>query len=135
MRRHVPPVIAALTSIVGSVGLFTILVALLRPGHVSREYLAFAVWSVPPAMVVGLATPVLRRRLSGRSVLARGTGAITSGALTGVVWAFASYYLSGGYVLAFDAPVLYCWGVGAMLGFLVACFWPDMGHASARAAA
>ena len=126
MSRYVPLLIAALTSIVGSVVTFAILVAVRRPGHVSREYLAIALWSVPPAVAVGLAAAVLRRRLSGWSVPVRGAGAIVSGALIGVAWAFASYYLSGGYVLAFDAPILYCWSIGATLGFLVACFWADM---------
>jgi hypothetical protein len=134
MRRHVPPLIAALTSILGSVAMFAILVAVLRPGHISREYLGIAVWSVPLAMAVGLIAAVLRRRLSGRSVLTRCIGAIISGVLTGVAWAFASYYLSGGYVLAFDAPVLYCWSVGAILGLFVAFFWADMRHPSVRAA-
>ena len=37
MRRLVP------TLILGSVAMFAILVAVLRPGHVSREYLGIAV--------------------------------------------------------------------------------------------
>lgn len=53
MRRHVPPLIAALTSIVGSVAIFAILVAVLRPGRGSREYLAITLWSVPLAVSVG----------------------------------------------------------------------------------
>jgi len=53
MRRHVPALVAALTSILGSVAMFAILVALQRPGHISREYLGIAVWSLPPAVTVG----------------------------------------------------------------------------------
>jgi len=132
MRRCVPPLIAALTSIVGSVAMFAILILVLRPGWVSHEYLGLAVWSVPPAIVVALAARVLGRPIAERSAIVRCAVATVTGAVIGVGWAFASYYLSAGWVLAFDAPVLYCWSFGAILGLLIVFLWPTLGQSYAQ---
>jgi hypothetical protein len=135
MGRYLPLLSAAVLSILGSVGTFAILVAVKRPGWASHEYLAITAWSAPVGLLTALLAQMLRRRLAGRPGLIRGAAALAAGAVIGVGWAFATFYLSGGWVMAFDAPVLYCWSSGAVLGCLTACFWPDMSRAQSQAAA
>jgi hypothetical protein len=108
--------------------MFALLLIVLRTGRVSREYWGVALWSVPPATVVVVVARVFGRCLARRPRIVRSIASFVAGTIIGIGWAVLSYYLSSGLVLAFDAPVLYCWSFGAILGLLVACFWPGMGQ-------
>jgi hypothetical protein len=135
MPGFLPALGAATAAVAGSLGAFSILVALRRPAWASHEHLALLVWSVPLGLLVLLLSLAVRRRVMNASVLARIAVALVAGVLSGVAWSYASYYLSGGWVMAFDAPVLFCWSAGASAGLIVAFLWPGAEQNSARAAA
>ena len=125
---------AAIVTVAGSLGTFIILVRMLRPGFESREQGAVILWTVPLAvLVVGLAA-LLHRTGARWQPWVRILVIASLGFALAAAYAIAGYFLSGGWILAFDAPVLYCWAVGAIAGMLVALA-PVRRGSSARKAA
>lgn len=81
----------------------------------TSEYPFLLLWSLPPAALVYPAA----RRLRGGPVR-RVSLAALAGILIGIGWTYAALFLSGGYLLAADFPVLWCWVWGAVAGLLMA---------------
>jgi hypothetical protein len=90
------------------------------------EYPFLALWSVPPALVVY----PLARRVRGHAPR-RVAIATAAGIAVGLAWTFTALFLSGGYLLAADFPVLWCWVWGAVAGLLAAVTPRDRAGASA----
>ncbi len=130
MRHWLPELMAGLVVIGGTLLAATAFLALRPPPWHSREHVALALWSLPPALATAVVARVLRRRLAGVPAWRRAMATAIVGFLLGVGWAFASYFISGGYVMAFDVPVLYCWTTGTVFGLLLALFWRDMGSSN-----
>ena len=87
----------------------------------STETPAFGFWSIPLAVIVAWLALVVRRTWGEFALAWRALGSAVAGIALGVAYAFAAYFLSGGWVLAFDFPVLYCWAIGAVAGLVVGC--------------
>ena len=100
-------------------------IALNPPPWEVTEYAAFALWSVPLAIVVVLLSGPLRRRLVAFSGFLRVAVACIAGLLAGGGCAFTGYFVTGGWILAYDFPVLYCWVAGAAVGLAIALLWPE----------
>jgi hypothetical protein len=102
---------------------FWLLVRLLRPGWVSHEYGAIAVWSLPLGFLVLLTARPLRTRFLDRPLL-RGFAALLAALLASIAWTFLAVALTGGYALAFDANPLWCWTAASLAGVAVDLRWP-----------
>ena len=79
---------------------------------------AFALWTLPLAVVVAGLARVMRRAWADLARLWRVLGALLAGAALGVAFAFAVYFASGGAIVTFEFPVLYCWVSGAVVGLV-----------------
>jgi len=99
-------------------------VAIHPPPWKVKEYGGLAVWTIPLAILVATAAGLIER-VFGRRGLLRVVVALVAGVLSGIGYAFGCYYLSSGWVMAFDFPVIYCWMAGALAGFLVAAVWSE----------
>lgn len=122
LNRLVRWVAVVAATVGGAFGTFALLLRLLRPGWVSREYGAIAFWSLPLAALV-LVGATLIGRFRARPWLFRSLAVVTCIAIT-VGWTLLAIALTGGYALAFDANPFYCWLVGSATGMLVANTWP-----------
>jgi hypothetical protein len=87
----------------------------------STETLTFGLWSIPLAAIVAFLALRVRRTWGEFALAWRALGSAVAGIALGVAYAFAAYFLSGGWVLAFGFPVLYCWVIGAVAGLVVGC--------------
>ena len=80
----------------------------------TRELPTFFVWSLPLGITIGL--------LSGRPwprwrwPLWRALAAALAGLLVGVAWTLVGWFVVGGWMLAWDFPVLYCWALAGAAG-------------------
>jgi hypothetical protein len=108
-------------------------IALMAPPWVTREYTAFAIWSLPLGVFVVVASVLLRRLLTRSGRTTRAIVGLIAGIMAAVAYIYAAFYATGGYVMAFDFPLLYCWGAGAVAGFLVALFWKSAASAASPA--
>jgi hypothetical protein len=120
-RTKLQLVLAGASTILASVLAARLSIALNPPPWVTREYTAFAIWSAPLAVLVFICGYWLRRLLLNRTALIRTTAVVSAAIVLGVAYAFSVFYLSGGYVMAYDFPVLYCWTIGALVGITIAC--------------
>jgi hypothetical protein len=107
----------------GVVGVLTVVasvaLAAVAPNRVvggTHELLGFALWSIP----LGFAVARLGQRWSFARLApaSRAAAASATGLLLGVAWTLIGWILVGGYMLAWDFPVFYCWALGAALGML-----------------
>jgi hypothetical protein len=110
----------------GSVASFGFLLELHPPPWRTTEYAGIGLWSVPEALVILAFGAPARRWLTGRPPLLRVAAALGIAVLSAVLWTFAAYFASGGYIMAFDANPLFSWMGGAIGGSLVSMLWPDM---------
>ena len=78
----------------------------------------FALWSIPLGVLVAALARGLRRAWGGLWLGWRALGALVAGLALGVAYAFAAYFASDRWVLAFEFPVLYCWAGGAVAGLV-----------------
>ena len=117
-RGLIRPLVGALVSLAVTelTAWLALLYQSLGPSH---EYVALLVWSLPVAALVFLIGAWTKLRPADRLV-PRGLLAVFWGIVVGWGWSFLAYYLSGGWVMAFDVPVLWCWTYGAAIGLLVA---------------
>lgn len=107
------------------VGAFTIAVSVLlaffAPGRVvggMHELAPFAVWSLPlGGLLAVFASRPRFQRLSGWT---GGVASSLSGLLIGVALAMAGWLLVGGWMLAWDFPVLFCWTLAGSFGAVLA---------------
>ena len=111
------------TTIAVAFTLFWLLVRMLRPGWVSHEYGAIAVWSLPLGFLVLLTGRPLRTRFLDRPLL-RGFAALLAGLLASIAWTFLAVAFTGGAALAFDANPLWCWMAASLAGVAVDLRWP-----------
>ncbi|HEY9426509.1 MAG TPA: hypothetical protein VIR34_05090 [Gemmatimonadaceae bacterium] len=81
----------------------------------THEYPFLLLWSVPPALIVYPVARLLRGGVAARAALG-----VVLGIGIGVAWTAAAYVQSGGYLLAADFPVFWCWTWGAVAGILTA---------------
>jgi hypothetical protein len=95
--------------------------ALTPPPWASEEAFAFGVWSVPLGVIVAGVALLIRRAWGEFSIVWRALGSMLAGAALGVAYAFGAYFVSGGAVMSFAVPVLYCWVAGAIVGLATAC--------------
>ena len=82
------------------------------------ELIGFFLWSLPLGCVVGFAAHKPRARRWHPYV--HGAIAIGAGFVTGIVVTMIGWLMVGGWMLAWDFPVLYCWSLAAVGGFLAA---------------
>lgn len=96
----------------------------------TSEYPFLVLWSLPPALLVYPTARRMRGDPRRRAVVAT-----VAGILIGLGWTFAALFLSGGYLLAADFPVLWCWVWGAVAGLLAATTpWTRAGRLAALTA-
>lgn len=100
------------------------------PRESTSEYPFLVTWSIPPALAVYVVAPLVR----GGPLRRAGTATLL-GIVVGLAWAAAALVLSGGYLLAADFPVLWCWIWGAVVGLLVGTTSPTRQGATAALAA
>ena len=89
------------------------------------EYLALLVWSLPLAAAVLLVGAWPRLRPADR-LIRRGLYVVLCSVAIAWGWSVLVYYLSGGWVLGFAAPVLWCWTYGAVAGLLIVWAPPNL---------
>ncbi len=99
----------------------SLLLAFLAPGRVvggMHELVPFAVWSLP---LGGLLALFARRpRFQRLPEWVRGVASSLSGLLIGVALTMAGWLLVGGWMLAWDFPVLFCWALAGSFGAVLA---------------
>jgi hypothetical protein len=88
---------------------------------------AFALWTLPLAIVVAGLARLLRRTWGDLERLWRALGAVLAGAAVGVAFSFAVYFASGGAIVTFEFPVLYCWVAGAVVGLVAGSLMRTVG--------
>jgi hypothetical protein len=113
MRR---PILLGLSTTLAAVAIAAAF-ALATHGRVS-ELLGFAVWSLPLGFVVGFAAR--KPRVRRWHPFIHGAIAIFSGFMSGVTLTVIGWFMIGGWMLAWDFPVLYCWSLAGVSGFLAA---------------
>ena len=123
MSRWLVQILTGVVTIIATTLLARTFIALRPPPWSYTEDWPLAIWSVPLALAVITANLLLTSRASRLGRAWRGLLCIVVGFFLGSGWAFAAYYLTGGYVLAFDVPVLYCWSGGATLGLAFGLLW------------
>jgi hypothetical protein len=104
---------AVVVAVAGSSVALGAVYAYLRRGGTS-ELQGFFVWSLPLDFTVAAFAsqprfPRLRPGLRAAAVTA-------FGCLAGVLWTLVGWLLIGGWMLAWDFPVLYCWALAGALG-------------------
>jgi peptidoglycan/LPS O-acetylase OafA/YrhL len=107
---------------------FWFLIDMHPPPWNTTEYFGITFWSLPQAAIVLALCARPRRWLAGRSLSVRVASALGIAVVAALLWTFAAYFASGGYILAFDASPLYSWLGGAIAGCFVSLLWPDMGR-------
>ena len=112
MRRFAYRVaITAATVLIAVVlaGLF----AQIRRGGTS-ELPGFSLWSLPLALTIALVSGRVTR--ASWRPLTQGIVAALCGMAIGIGWTFVGWFLVGGWMLAWDFPVLYCWAIAGAAG-------------------
>lgn len=89
-------------------------VFMVREGGLTLELLGFALWSLPLALVVTKFAQ--RRRFESARPSWRAPLSASAGAILGAMCAVGGQLISGGAILAFGVPVLYCWTIAGAGG-------------------
>jgi hypothetical protein len=116
--HHRYALLGGAATIVTAVFLGWLSVVLVGDGH-TTEYGFLITWSLPPG---GMVYAFVRRgghRVRRLPLAVQSMLWTLAGATVGVGWTFLAYFLTGGYLLAADFPVMACWTLGAIAGILV----------------
>lgn len=111
-------IVGALTTLVAATAIGVVAFAL-GSRRETHEYPFLVYASIPPALVV-YAIARRARFLQRLDAVRWALAATAIGVLTGFAWTFAALFLTGGYLMAADFPVLYCWTLGSVLGLVIA---------------
>ena len=90
----------------------------LGPRQHTSEYPFLWLWSLPPAAFVYVAARRVPQRIRRLHPAALSVLLALIGIALALLWTVAAYLLSGGYLLAADFPVLWCWVFGCVAGML-----------------
>jgi len=108
--------LACVAALLATVAAFELLVRVLRPEWSSSEHLGLAIWTLPLLPLVLLVARASRARRRRFERVARAGAVAAIGAALGFAFAFAMFYATGGYIMAFDVSPLWPWIAGAVAG-------------------
>jgi hypothetical protein len=114
MRASLRPVAVGAATAALAVGLAAGFATIQRGG--THELPGFALWCIPLGTVIGVLAQ--RPRFIRLPPLARAAAAGATGLLAGLGLTLVGWLLIGGWMLAWDFPVLYCWSVAGVIGAL-----------------